>query len=115
MDREGNILEKRNVKKKNLTKEKIERILDKFVGKQQQIPPMYSAIKVNGKKLYEYAREGKKLEVKPRQIEIYDIELKEIDIEKETINIIVYVSKGTYIRVLCKDIAEKLGELRIYE
>lgn len=115
LDREGNILEKRNVKKENLTKEKIERILDKFVGKQQQIPPMYSAIKVNGKKLYEYAREGKKLEVKPRQIEIYDIELKEIDIEKETINIIVYVSKGTYIRVLCKDIAEKLGELRIYE
>lgn len=70
---------------------------------------MYSAIKVNGKKLYEYAREGQKIDVKPREIEIYDIKLKNIFKETQEIEIEVSCSKGTYIRVLCENIAEKLG------
>ncbi|MCI8519288.1 MAG: hypothetical protein HFJ51_04270 [Clostridia bacterium] len=61
-----------------------------------------------GKKLYEYAREGKEIEVKPREIEIYSLELNKIDINNKTINITVHTSKGTYIRSLCRDIAEAL-------
>ena len=68
---------------------------------------MYSAIKVNGKKLYEYARKGEKVDVKPRDIEIYDINLE--DIKNDEIVFKVHVSKGTYIRVLCDEIAIKLG------
>ena len=87
----------------------VKSVLNSFKGKQEQIPPMYSAIKVNGKKLYEYARSGKDVEVKPRSIEIFDINL--ISISKETQEIVykVWCSKGTYIRSLCEDIAESLG------
>ncbi|MCL2384146.1 MAG: tRNA pseudouridine(55) synthase TruB [Oscillospiraceae bacterium] len=87
--------------------ENVSKILAGFLGKQKQIPPSYSAVKVNGKKLYEYAREGKDVEVKPRDIEIYDIELKSISGNEITFE--TSCSKGTYIRVLCEDIAEKLG------
>lgn len=73
------------------------------------MPPMYSAIKVNGKKLYEYARKGQTVEIKPRQIEIYKCELKNINLEEKEVCFIVHCSKGTYIRSLCEDIAEKLG------
>ena len=78
-DAEGNIIEEQNVNKALLKKEKIEKVLSSFIGKQQQIPPIYSAIKVNGKKLYEYARKNIEVEIKPREIEIYCIELYEID------------------------------------
>lgn len=91
---------------------KIIDVLNSFIGKQDQIPPMYSAIKVNGKKLYEYAREGIEIERKPRNIEIYDIKL--IYFDKNEIKFEVFCSKGTYIRVLCENIAEKLGTVRIY-
>lgn len=111
LDREGKILEERQVEKEILEKENILKALEKFIGKQEQIPPIYSAIKVNGKKLYEYARQGKDIEIPPRQIEIYDIELLNIDEEKDIINIKVHSSKGTYIRTLCKDIAEALGTI----
>ncbi len=77
-----------------------------FLGKQMQTPPMYSAIKHKGKKLYELARQGKSVEVAQREIEIYEIELLEY---KETIKIRVACSSGTYIRTLCLDIAKKLG------
>ena len=72
-DGEGNVIETRDVDFEKL--EPIEENLKSFIGKQKQIPPMYSAIKVNGKKLYEYAREGKNVEIEPRNIEIYDIKL----------------------------------------
>lgn len=72
---------------------------------------MYSAIKVNGKKLYEYARSGKEVEVKPRIIEIYNIYLKELDLKNNEITFIVECSKGTYIRTLCEDIAKKLNTI----
>ena len=107
-DLEGNIIEERNVNNQNLEKNNIETILDTFLGESYQIPPMYSAIKVKGKKLYEYARDGIEIERKKRKINIYDIELINIDFENYEIKIRVKCSKGTYIRTLCEDIAEKL-------
>lgn len=72
---------------------------------------MYSAIKVNGKKLYEYARLGKQIDVASRKINIYDIYLEEIDLQNREITFIVECSKGTYIRTLCENVAEKLGTI----
>lgn len=82
-------------------------VIKNFVGKQKQIPPMYSAIKINGKKLYELAREGIEIERQARDIEIYDIN--NISQDKDILKFSVACSKGTYIRTLCEDIAEKLG------
>ena len=108
-DAEGEIIEEKNVLNNLLKKENVEQVLTSFIGKQQQTPPIYSAIKVNGKKLYEYARSGEDIEIKPRNIEIYNIELVEIESEKQEITFKVDCSKGTYIRSLCEDIAQKLG------
>lgn len=108
-DREGKVIEEKEVLEKHLSKIKIEETLNSFIGKQEQIPPIYSAIKVKGKKLYEYARRGQKIEVEPRKIEIYNIELLSINIGEKQIEFKVDCSKGTYIRSLCEDIAKKLG------
>lgn len=105
-DIEGKIIEEKYVKKENLSEENIAKILQEFIGKSKQVPPMYSAIKVNGKKLYEYARKGQTIEIKPREIEIYGIEL--LNINNNEISFKVHCSKGTYIRTLCENIAEKL-------
>lgn len=105
-DVEGQVIETKEINPSNLEKENIEKILKTLIGKQEQIPPIYSAIKVNGKKLYEYARHGEKVEVEPRKIEIYELEL--IKIEDKEITYKVHCSKGTYIRTLCEKIAEKL-------
>lgn len=107
-DLEGKIIEEKNIPDKSLTQSKIEKVLKSFIGKQQQMPPIYSAIKVNGKKLYEYARKGQNVEIKTREIEIYDIKLMNIDAQKKQIQFEVFCGKGTYIRSLCEDIAEKL-------
>ena len=107
-DSEGQIIQTKSIAEDSLVEENIKKVLEKFEGKQNQIPPIYSAIKVNGKKLYEYAREGKKVEVPPRQIEIYNIELLNISKQELEIEFEVNCSKGTYIRVLCEDIADKL-------
>ena len=107
-DEEGKTIEEKEVLENNLNKENVEEILKKFSGRQKQIPPIYSPIKVNGKKLYEYAREGKKVEIPEREIEIYSIKLKNINLEEKEIEFEVNCSKGTYIRVLCEDIANKL-------
>lgn len=108
-DQEGDVIEEKLVTDEMFDIDNVKSVLNSFKGKQEQIPPMYSAIKVNGKKLYEYARSGKDVEVKPRSIEIFDINL--ISISKETQEIVykVWCSKGTYIRSLCEDIAESLG------
>ncbi len=86
-------------------------IIASFVGEYDQIPPMYSALKVNGKKLYELAREGKEIERKPRRVNIESICINEINTqdEKKTVTFTVTCSKGTYIRTLCHDIGQKLG------
>ena len=108
-DSEGNILEKQNVDMCIWQESKIVEVLNSFIGKQEQIPPMYSSIKINGKKLYEYARKNIEIDVKPRKIEIYNIELQKIDENEKLIYFKVECSKGTYIRSLCEDIAKKLG------
>lgn len=108
-DSEGNIIEKKAINKELLNTKTVTEILFGFQGKQEQIPPIYSAIKVNGKKLYEYARKGEQVELKPRVIEIYSIELMAIDKEKNEISFKVACSKGTYIRSLCEDIAKKFN------
>lgn len=113
-DGEGKILEEKPVDlekkfiKDEKLKENLQKVLDTFIGKSLQKPPMYSAIKVNGKKLYEYARENKEINIKPRRIEIYDIKLLKIDLNENIITFKVNCSKGTYIRTLCENIAEKL-------
>lgn len=88
--------------------ERLKMTFGEFVGPSMQIPPMYSAIKVNGKKLYEYARAGIDIEREPRPIEIYDIQLQEIFPETQEVSFSVRCSKGTYIRSLIRDIGEKL-------
>ena len=88
----------------------IKKILNSFLGESMQIPPMYSAIKVNGKKLYEMAREGKVIEREPRKINISEIELLDYK-EPDEIKFRVVCSKGTYIRVLCEDIAKRIGTI----
>jgi tRNA pseudouridine55 synthase len=105
-DATGNIIEQ--IKVTMPTKEEIEDVFFKMIGKQEQIPPMYSAIKVNGKKLYEYARQGKAIEIEPRKIEIYNLKLENINTNEQEVTFIVHCSKGTYIRTLCEQIAECL-------
>jgi len=103
-DMTGEIIEEREV---NVTEEEIKCAVMSFCGVYEQVPPMYSALKVNGKKLYEYAREGVTIERKARKITIYDIEIKEIKLP--LVKFEVTCSKGTYIRTLCEDIGEKLN------
>lgn len=85
----------------------VTRCIGEFVGEYLQIPPMYSALKVNGKKLYELAREGIEIERKARPVVIHEIRIKEIALPR--VRMEVSCSKGTYIRTLCHDIGEKLG------
>ena len=106
-DSEGKIVEQQPINKEIITIENIEKILQTFIGKQEQIPPIYSAIKINGKKLYEYARKGQEVKLKPRQIEIYNIKLLNYSVEEKQIKFEVFCGKGTYIRSLCEDIATK--------
>ncbi len=108
-DSEGKVIEKKEVSKEVFSKEKLLQTFSNFTGKILQTPPIYSAIKVNGKKLYEYARKGQEVEIKPREIEIYKISLIEINQTTNTIEFEVSCSKGTYIRSLCEDIAKELN------
>lgn len=101
----GEVLEEKSTEA--LTEEKVREAIEGFIGDYEQIPPMYSALKVNGKKLYELAREGKVIERKARPVKILDIQILEIDLPK--VRMEVLCSKGTYIRTLCHDIGEKLG------
>ena len=100
----GEVLEKQTV---NVTKEAFLSILEQFRGEIQQIPPMYSALKINGQKLCDLARKGKEVERKPRTITIHKLEC--LDFHGETAVLRVACSKGTYIRTLCKDIGAALG------
>ena len=111
LDSEGNIIEEKAIDIKLLNKENVQKVLDFQKGKQTQTPPIYSAIKVNGKKLYEYARKGVEVEIPKREIEIYNIELLNINEKDKTIEFKVHCSKGTYIRTLCENIAENLGTI----
>ena len=108
-DEEGEIIEEQNINEQILEQTNIEETLKKFIGEQEQIPPIYSAIKVKGKKLYEYARNNQEVKIEPRKITIYEINLLKIDKTNNEIQFEVKCSKGTYIRSLCEDIAKALG------
>lgn len=103
-DTSGTVLNECDV---NVTEEKVRETILSFVGEYAQIPPMYSALKVNGKKLYELAREGKTIERKARNVKIFSIEILEVELPR--VRMSVHCSKGTYIRTLCHDIGTKLG------
>ena len=90
-----------------ITAQQVEAVLPQFRGEIMQIPPMYSALKVNGQKLYELARKGREVERQPRPITIHELTL--LGISEEGIRLRVHCSKGTYIRTLCQDIGEALG------
>lgn len=106
-DSEGKVIEEKDVIGFNT--EIVEKVLNNMIGKQKQIPPMYSAIKVKGKKLYEYARNGEEIKIAPRDIEIYDMKLLNVNNEEAEITFKISCSKGTYIRTVCEDIAERLN------
>lgn len=111
-DTEGDIIkEDLEIEEKihNLNNEKIIEILNSFKGEQSQVPPIYSAIKIKGKKAYEYARSGQDIKIEPRKIEIFDIEL--LNFKDKEIKFKVVCSKGTYIRTLCEDVAKKIGTI----
>ncbi len=103
-DISGTVLEERKV---SISEREFLRILPQFHGKIQQIPPMYSALKVNGQKLCDLARKGKEVERRPREIEIFRLEC--LEFTGKTARLLVHCSKGTYIRTLCKDIGAALG------
>lgn len=103
-DMTGEVLEKRPV---SITEADLQQILTRFRGEIDQIPPMYSALKVNGQKLYDLARKGIVVERQPRKITIFELEL--LSFQGETATLRVRCSKGTYIRTLCKDIGEAAG------
>ncbi len=106
-DMTGNILEESSFGE--ITEEQIRETAASFLGESLQIPPMYSALKVDGRKLYELAREGKTIKRNPRKIFISSLEVLQVDLEDGTFMMEVTCSKGTYIRTLCHDIGQKLG------
>ena len=103
-DISGKVLEEKEVQ---VTTEQVKEAIFSFLGDYEQVPPMYSALKVNGKKLYELAREGKEVERTARLVVIHELEILEENMPEFTIR--VRCSKGTYIRTLCHDIGQKLG------
>ena len=100
----GNVLTEREA---SVTEEELEAALTRFRGEIDQIPPMYSAIKVNGQKLYELARKGREVERQSRKVTIFRLEC--LGFDGKEAKLLVHCSKGTYIRTLCKDIGEALG------
>ena len=103
-DTSGEVLKELPVE---VSEEAVKEAILSFVGEYAQVPPMYSALKVNGKKLYELAREGKTVERKARKVQIFSIEILEMDLPR--VRMSVHCSKGTYIRTLCHDVGQKLG------
>ena len=104
-DASGEVLETKAVV---FDEEKIRAAVAAFIGRLEQVPPMYSAVKVNGKKLYELAREGKEIARKARTIEVYDIRIRRF-LPPDRVEMDIDCSKGTYIRTLCADIGKALG------
>lgn len=107
-DISGNVLSKKEV---DVDEKTLIETVDSFVGEYKQIPPMYSAIKVNGRKLYQLAREGIEIERSPRDVYIRSIHINDMNLQdgEPSVTMTVSCSKGTYIRTLCHDIGEKLG------
>ena len=104
-DTTGTVLETKDTS--GLTEDEVQDVVLSFIGDYAQVPPMYSALKVDGKKLYELAREGKTVERKARPVKIFDIQIEKMELPEVTMT--VSCSKGTYIRTLCHDIGAKLS------
>lgn len=104
-DTSGNVLSRQDTE--HLTEEAVREAVLKFTGEYDQVPPMYSAVKINGKKLYELAREGKTVERRARRVHIHEITV--LDVKLPRVRMKVHCSKGTYIRTLCHDIGQSLG------
>lgn len=104
-DLEGEITYTSNTK---ITEENLIKELENFKGDISQIPPIYSAIKVKGKKLYEYARKGESVDIQPRKVTIEKLELKNFDYESQTAELLIVCSKGTYIRSIAHDLGKNL-------
>ena len=102
-DMTGNILSRQEV---SIQEERVREVIRGFAGEYMQIPPMYSALKVNGKKLYELARQGREVERQPRPVHIYEIEVLKMELPR--VHMRITCSKGTYIRTLCHDIGLSL-------
>lgn len=105
-DLEGEVV---NTSSKKVSIEEIEPLLKSFSGEIEQYPPIYSAIKVNGKKLYDYARKGEEVEIKPRKVFISEIKIIDFDEKNQVLELYIACSKGTYIRSIANDLGEKLG------
>lgn len=105
-DKDGNVIFSSD---KKVSEDDVKEALKIFEGEISQMPPIYSAIKVNGKKLYEYARSGKEVEIQPRRVVIENIELKSFDKKLQQAQILIKCSKGTYIRSIANDLGENLG------
>ncbi len=105
LDKSGTVIETSDIR---VSEKEISDVLNKFTGDIYQIPPMYSAIKVNGKKLYELARQGQEIKREPRLVHISKIEVLEFNLDENKFKILVDCSKGTYIRTLCDDIGRRL-------
>lgn len=97
------------VSDKEVSIEEIEKALQSFRGEVEQFPPIYSAIKVNGKKLYEYARKGEEVEIKPRKVTIKNLKILNYDSKNRVLELYIECSKGTYIRSIANDLGEALG------
>lgn len=106
LDMTGTVLTEQPVQ---VEEERLREVLAEFTGQLEQIPPMYSAIRINGKRLYELARRGEEVERRPRQITIHELSLTAVNLADQEFTIEVTCSKGTYIRSLCADIGGRLG------
>ena len=106
----GEVIEE---KPSNVTEEQIQRALGSFRGEIEQLPPMYSAVSVGGKRLYQYAREGKEVERRPRKVTVYSLELISFDEAAQSGTLDIYCSNGTYIRTLIDDLARALGTVGV--
>lgn len=98
-----------NVSDKKVSLSELENVLPEFCGEIEQLPPIYSAIKVNGKKLYEYARKGEKVEINPRKVTINKLQIENFSFDNQQAELYIDCSKGTYIRSIANDLGEKLG------
>lgn len=103
----GEIIEQRNTE--NIEEKDIIKALGEFIGEIEQKPPKYSALKVKGRKLYEYARQGIDVEIKPRKVRIKDLSIEKVDMDNMEVLFTVKCSKGTYVRTICHDLGERLG------
>ena len=107
MDVWGTVVEQRSTE--GITEEDIREKMELFRGEISQLPPKYSAVRVKGKRLYEYARDGQDVEIKPRRVRVSRLGIKDIDMEAYTVTFDVTCSKGTYVRSICHDLGEALG------